>query len=258
MRGIGLTHRGRERSRNEDRFLTLIEPQATLLAVADGMGGHVAGDLASTLAIETIERCWGDLSAEISDGGTGRRHMASMVKKLIREANRVIYQQASDDQTKRGMGTTLTVGILAGLTLTIGHVGDSRGYLIEDGRISLLTEDHSLLEQMIQEGLVSPEQAVDHPRRHVLTRAVGTCPQLEVDLIQLDLTRGSALLLCTDGLTSLVKDEEILQIYNKEKDPYRVASSLIELANFRSGFDNITVVLLADIGKQEEEKTDDR
>lgn len=254
MRGIGLTHRGRERSRNEDRFLTLIGPEVTLLAVADGMGGHVAGDLASTLAIGAIERCWSDLAGEITGGGMSARHIASIVESLIQEANRIIYKQASDDLTKRGMGTTLTVGLLTGLNLTIGHVGDSRGYLIADSQISLLTEDHSLLEQMIQEGLVSPEQAVDHPRRHVLTRAVGTGPQLEVDLVQLSLIKGSALLFCTDGLTSLVKDEEILQIYLEKRDPYQVASSLIELANFRSGFDNITVVLLTDIGKQEENR----
>ncbi|HHX87636.1 MAG TPA: serine/threonine-protein phosphatase, partial [Firmicutes bacterium] len=150
MRGIGLTHRGRERSRNEDRFLALIGSEVTLLAVADGMGGHVAGDLASTLAIEAIERGWSNITRDITGSGLSDRHIASIVESLIQEANRIIYKQASDDLSKRGMGTTLTVGLLTGLDLTIGHVGDSRGYLIEDQQISLLTEDHSLLEQMIQ------------------------------------------------------------------------------------------------------------
>ncbi len=254
MQGIGLTHRGRERSRNEDRFLTLIRPEATLLAVADGMGGHVAGDLASTLAIETVERCWNELTGKIAGSGIGGRHIASIAENLIQEANQAIYSRACDDPTKRGMGTTLTVGLLTGLDLTIGHVGDSRGYLITNDQIELLTKDHSLVEKMIQEGLVSPEQALEHPRRHILTRAVGTNPRLKVDLIQLSLAEGSALLFCTDGLTSLVKDEEILQIYFDKKEPHRVASALIELANFRSGSDNITVVLLTDIGKQEENR----
>ncbi|NMA92570.1 MAG: Stp1/IreP family PP2C-type Ser/Thr phosphatase [Firmicutes bacterium] len=252
MQGFGLTHRGRERSRNEDRFLTAIGPETTLLAVADGMGGHVAGDVASTLAIETVERYWKDLSAKIAGGGLSEQEIASIVENLILEANQVIYRQASKDPARQGMGTTLTLGLLNGLNLTIGHVGDSRGYLIADGRISLLTRDHSLLEQMIANGLVHPGQEGEHPQRHVLTRAVGTGPRLEVDLVQRVLTGGSALLFCTDGLTSLVEDEEILQIYLDKREPYRVASSLIELANLRSGIDNITVVLLTGIGKREE------
>jgi protein phosphatase len=244
---VGLTDPGRERSRNEDSFLVLTGPHLSLLAVADGMGGHAAGDVASSLAISVLERYWAGLD---QSKPIPKAHFAGIVQNLVLEANRLIYSRAAADPSKLGMGTTLTVGLLGGRRLAIGHVGDSRAYLVLDKRLELLTEDHSLLEQMIQAGSVSPAEAEGHPQRHILTRALGTTPEVKVDLVERELPAHAALLLCTDGLTSLVRDDEILAVIHEHEDPKGAAAALIELANARGGSDNITVVYAAASGRQ--------
>ncbi len=248
MQVVGLTHTGRERSRNEDSYLALSKSGVALLAVADGMGGHQAGNVASYRAIEVLGRFWAELDSTEALPQDG---LAEIVQNLVMEANRLILDESNVDTSKQGMGTTLTTALLSGDKLFIGHVGDSRAYLIEGGRITLLTEDHSLLEQMLQHGSISPEEAEGHPQRHILTRALGTNAQVEVDLLELKLEKETTLLLCSDGLTSLVKDEEILGLVKKSKgDLNKMASTLIQLANERGGYDNITVVIATDVGRQ--------
>jgi PPM family protein phosphatase len=244
---VGLSDLGRERSRNEDSFLVRTGSAFSLLAVADGMGGHVAGDVASTLAVSVLERCWDGLHQE---NPLPHNQISAIVKNMIAEANQSILNYSAGDAAKQGMGTTLTMGLISGLNLVIGHVGDSRAYLIEEGRIKLLTEDHSLLEQLIQQGSVSPEEVQGHPQRHILTRALGTASDVEIDLVETELKEGSALILCTDGLTTLLQDDEILDIiYARQDDPGLAVRSLINLANKRGGYDNITVVLATGIGR---------
>lgn len=247
MQAAGLSHPGRERPRNEDSFLVRTGTALSLFAVADGMGGHVAGDEASALAISVLERYWAEL--EQSDPPESD-HFAGIVKKLMLEANELILARAAGDPSREGMGTTLTVGFLGGNRLVVGHVGDSRAYLIAGGGITLLTEDHSLLEEMIQAGRISPDEARDHPQRHILTRALGTGPAVQVDLVERILDEDSALLFCTDGLTTLVLEHEILDLVRRRPDPRQAAIALIDLANARGGFDNITVVLATGIGRQ--------
>jgi len=243
---IGLSDPGRERYRNEDSFLALKSGALCLLAVADGMGGHVAGDVASTLAISVLERSWNRLLLE---NRINPHQLSEIISNMIREANQAILAQSAGDAGKQGMGTTLTVGILSGLDLVLGHVGDSRAYLIAGDKIKLLTEDHSLLEQMIQQGSISPLEVQRHPQRHILTRALGT-NSAEIDLVETVLEEGASLLLCTDGLTSLVQDDEILAaILARQADPGLPAAALIQLANERGGHDNITVVLATGIGR---------
>ena len=251
MQGVGISNCGRERLRNEDSYLVRLAGGRAILAVADGMGGHVAGDVASSLAIEVVERFWEKTVSSLPAAAECPGDVAAIVTTLIQEANRLVYERAAADPALQGMGTTLTVGFVEKGHLTIGHVGDSRAYLREGDVIRLLTADHSLPEQLIQNGLISPEEAQGHPQRHVLTRALGTGPEVEADLVQRELPDGATLLFCTDGLTTLVRDEELLAVLQEEQDPHAAAARLIELANGRGGHDNITVVLATDIGKQE-------
>lgn len=241
----GLTNQGMERARNEDSCFAVNDSNSALLVVADGMGGHRAGDVASQIAVSTAEKFWNQINdtAALND-----EEARSVVKNIIIEANKQVLEEAGSFTEKRGMGTTLTVGLLYDRCLTVGHIGDSRAYLINDGQIQRLTSDHSLLEQLIQSGQVKPEEAKNHPKRHVLTRALGTSSEPEIDLFEKDIKPGSILVFCTDGLTSLVEDHEILTVASDKTDPQRQAESLIALANARGGFDNITVVIATGIG----------
>lgn len=241
----GLTNKGMERPRNEDSFFFKVESDIALLVVADGMGGHRAGNVASGLAVSAAENFWADLdrSTQLSAEETNR-----LIKCLILDANELILGEAGSSAEQQGMGTTLTVGLLCGSRLTIGHIGDSRAYLINNGQIRLLTRDHSLLEELIQNGQVKPEEAKNHPQRHVLTRALGIASDLQVDVTEQEIEAGSVLLFCTDGLTNLVSEDEILAASSGQPEPGLLAESLIDLANSRGGFDNITVVVATGIG----------
>lgn len=247
MRAVGLTHTGRERSRNEDSYLVKTGGDLSILAVADGMGGHVAGDVASALAIGVFERYWDEVNP---DRLPKPDRFAEIIEYLIIKANNLILEEAARDARKEGMGTTLTVGLLCGRNLVIGHIGDSRAYLVSKDALTPLTEDHSLLEQLIQAGRINPEEAVGHPKRHILIRALGTSADVKVDLIPVELDEEAALLFCSDGLTSMVRDEEIHQAVLKHSDPLPAAQALVRLANERGGCDNITVVYATDIGRQ--------
>ncbi len=250
MRAAGLTHTGRERLRNEDSYLVKTGDDFSILAVADGMGGHVAGDVASALAISVFESYWDEIHL---NGPPLPDRFAEVIENLIIKANGMILDEAARDAGKEGMGTTLTAGLLCGRRLVIGHIGDSRAYMLSRDALTLLTEDHSLIEQLIQTGRLSPEEAEDHPKRHILVRALGTSPDVKIDLIDVDLEEDAALLFCSDGLTSMVRDEEIHQTALKHSDPLRTAQALIRLANKRGGCDNITVVYVTDIGRRAED-----
>jgi protein phosphatase len=165
------------------------------------------------------------------------------VESLIQEANRRVHERSNADPSTSGMGTTMTVAIVEGSTVTIGHVGDSRAYLVRDGRLEQLTEDHSLVNELMKSGKLTPEEAVVHPQRSVITRAVGTDPDVDVDSFTLDAQSGDVFLLCSDGLTDMVGDDDILEVaekYNPDLD--RVTKSLVSAANRVGGEDNITVV----------------
>ncbi len=247
MNVAGLTDKGLERPRNEDRCFVETDSSNALLAVADGMGGHRAGNVASELAVSRAEQLWAALNKTTALSSDQAR---KLISSLITEANELIMVEAGNSPERRGMGTTFTAGLLCGNRLTIGHIGDSRAYLINDGRIELLTRDHSLLEQLIESGQVNPEDAKNHPQRHVLTRALGIDRNLQADIKELEIEAGSALLFCTDGLTNLVSDDEILEAAAGQNDPQLLAEKLIELANSRGGTDNITVVVATGIGGQ--------
>jgi PPM family protein phosphatase len=241
----GLTNIGRERVRNEDSCFAVSDGKKALLVVADGMGGHQAGNVASSLAVTTAEKFWQNIDGrELPD----REKTKQMVKDFIYEANDLILAEAACSSTKRGMGTTITTVLLSGQHIIIGHVGDSRAYLINKGNIRLLTKDHSLIEKLIASGEVKPEDAINHPQRHILTRALGVEQNLKVDVLEMEVEEGTVILLCTDGLTNLVNDQEILTSSTAVSDPQLLTEKLIEMANERGGYDNITVVIASGIG----------
>jgi serine/threonine protein phosphatase PrpC len=240
----GLSHRGRRRRHNEDAYVV----QPPLFAVADGMGGAKAGEVASALAADAVQESG-------NDGESGEARVAA----LIEEANRRVFRRASEDREASGMGTTMTVALVEGDEVAIGHVGDSRAYLIRDGRLEQLTDDHSLVAELVRSGKLTPEEAETHPQRSVITRALGTEADVDVDTFSVRSAPGDLFLLCSDGLTSMVDDETILDAVERNRaDLGEAAKALINAANRGGGEDNITVVFFeVDGGAEPEEKTED-
>jgi len=226
---------GRRRRRNEDAYV--VEPP--LFAVADGMGGAQAGEVASGLAAAALTE------SDVGAGGEQR------IIELIQEANRRVYDRSHTDPTASGMGTTMTVALAGDGNVAFGHVGDSRAYLIRDGRMEQLTEDHSLVNELLKSGKLSPEEAVRHPQRSVITRAVGTDADVDVDTFTVPTLLHDVFLLCSDGLTDMLSNETILDLVEHNREDINVAiRALVKAANKRGGEDNITVVAfeIADVG----------
>jgi PPM family protein phosphatase len=222
----GLSHPGRRRRRNEDAWVC----HPPLFAVADGMGGARGGEIASRVAATAL--------GERVDGRGEARVVA-----LIQEANRQVYERAREDSDASGMGTTITVALFENGLVSIGHVGDSRAYLIRDRQVDQLTEDHSLVAELVRTGRLSPEEAESHPQRSVITRALGTDPDVDVDTFSVEARPGDLFLICSDGLTSMVGDEEILDVVGPHRDDLDAAAKeLVAAANRSGGEDNITVV----------------
>ena len=229
LRLVELAHAsntGRVRTQNEDRSLAA----PPLLAVADGMGGAKAGEVAAEMTVEAI--------AAIGDAPTVQALRDSLV-----DANRRIRAVADDDPARAGMGTTVTVALLDDGGTTLMHVGDSRAYLLRDGKLRQITDDHSIVAEMVRKGQISPDDAARHPSRNIITRALGAEPEVEIDEVRVELLPGDVVLLCTDGLSSLVDDAQIEETAAAAPTLEDAASALIEAALDRGGNDNITVVL---------------
>jgi len=235
----GLTDVGCQRENNEDSYGyweseddAVFARLGRLAIVADGMGGHSAGEVASRLAVDVVTRAY------YEDGGDAR----SALEKAFHEANREIHKAAENDASKNGMGTTCTALVLQNGTAISAHVGDSRLYLVREGSIYLMTEDHSAVMEMVKAGLITLEQARHHPEKNVILRAMGSHPEVEVTTWQepFPVKAGDRFLLCSDGLYDLVEDEEIKRIVMLSA-PQTACESLIALAKERGGHDNITV-----------------
>jgi len=222
-----LTDVGRQRQSNEDSYLDR-EP---VFAVADGMGGARAGEVASRMAVEAFD--------DQGDGGSPEdrlRHVAT-------EANRRIYEMAQSDTEHAGMGTTLTAAMVTGREVAVGHVGDSRLYRLRGGKLERLTEDHSLVEELVRQGRLSPEEAENHPQRSIITRALGPEPDVEVETFTHTARDGDVYLICSDGLSGMVSEDDITAILERADSLDAAARELVEAANGAGGKDNITVVL---------------
>jgi PPM family protein phosphatase len=232
-----ITDTGRKRRRNEDAYVC--EPP--LFAIADGMGGAQAGEVASRLAAAALKE-----SGAKTLGGEQR------IFDLIQEANRRVYDRSSTDPNTSGMGTTITVALVENGNVAFGHVGDSRAYLIRDGRMEQVTEDHSLVNELLKSGKLSPEEAVAHPQRSVITRALGTDPDVDADTFTIEANAGDVFLLCSDGLTDMVGEREILELVERNRGDIDAAlKALVKAANRSGGEDNITVVAFEIAEKQQ-------
>jgi protein phosphatase len=221
------TDTGRVRDHNEDAYI--VEPP--LYAIADGMGGANAGEVASQLALETI----GDM----------QRAGETTLDDEVREANRVVFARSAEDTKFAGMGTTVTAALASAEALHLVHVGDSRAYLLRAGSLRKLTRDHTLVDRMVEAGEISREEADVHPHRNVLLRALGTEPKVEVDALDLGVLEGDQLLICSDGLTDMVTESQISAILDIARGaPQDAADRLVRAANRAGGIDNITAIVL--------------
>jgi serine/threonine protein phosphatase PrpC len=225
---VAQTDTGRQRRDNEDSAYA----RAPVFVVADGMGGAQAGEVASHIAVEVFEQ-------GVPEGGSPEERLADRA----REANKRIHDLSKTQQERAGMGTTLTAAYLDDSELAIAHVGDSRAYLFRDGELKMLTQDHSLVAELVQRGKLTEEQAAEHPQRSIITRALGPEPTVEVDTVTYPVRAGDVLLLCSDGLTSMISDDQIAAVLATTPDLHAAAAGLIEEANAAGGRDNITVVL---------------
>jgi protein phosphatase len=225
---VELTDTGRQREANEDSYFS----RAPLFAVADGMGGAQAGEVASRMAVEAFERA--------DESGAAPEEL---LRRTAQEANREIFDLAQGDSSRSGMGTTLTAALLHGDEISFGHVGDSRAYVFREGKLKQITNDHSLVEELRRQGKLTRDQAAEHPQRSVITRALGPEPNVDVDTMTFSARPGDVFLLCSDGLTTMLEDEDVAAILARESDLHKAARRLVRAANERGGRDNITVVL---------------
>lgn len=241
MRMGGSSHVGQVREINEDAFWC----GAGMLVVADGMGGHAAGEVASRLALDTVVDLLGPLATQPEKGAAKEdfEALSRAIDEAVHAANREIFAHAQADPTLKGMGTTLTLALIRMGRVLLGHVGDSRAYLIHNGELVQLTEDHSVVWELVRSGGISRAEIQEHPYRNLLTRALGTARGVDVDLQQVRLGATDGLLLCTDGLTAVLADGEIARIIARHPDPQEAADSLIRAANKRGGPDNITALV---------------
>jgi serine/threonine protein phosphatase PrpC len=233
-----VTDPGRRRRRNEDAYVV----QAPLFAVADGMGGAQAGEIAARIAASVLRDSSGEAGEEA-------------IVALIQEANRRVYEAAATDEAQAGMGTTVTAAVVEEGAVRIGHVGDSRAYRIRDGKLEQLTDDHSLVAELVRSGRLSPEEADVHPQRSVITRVLGTDPDVDVDTFLVEAHEGDIFMLCSDGLTSMVDDKAILGLVEGRRENLdKAARALVDAANKGGGEDNITVILF-EVGESVSEDT---
>jgi protein phosphatase len=224
------------RSGNEDNYLMV--PERGSFIVADGMGGHAAGEVASEMAVSIIARDLGSFR------GLGTEEAAARMVQAIRDANAAIYERTLSEHDKRGMGTTATVLVLHANRYLVGQVGDSRGYLLRDGVFHQLTKDHSYVQEQVDAGYLTPEQARSHPYANVITRCVGASGDVTPDLFSGVVRAGDVFLLASDGLTGMLEDDVLAAILRSEGTPEKWVDRLVAEANRRGGLDNITALIV--------------
>ncbi len=246
MNAFGLSHVGRQRQHNEDSFL--VEDTAKLFLVADGMGGHAAGEIASRIAVDSISEF---IVHTKEDDGTWPHaydeHYKRSTNRLmaaVRMANTRVLEAMRKDARLRGMGTTVVACLADKDFMSFAHVGDSRAYLIRDKQLSRLTNDHSWVFEQVQAGMLTEAEAEKHPLRNVITRALGGALQVVPDASEIECQPGDVYLLCSDGLTGMVPENEILRVVTQNEDLETACQELIAAANERGGLDNVTAVLV--------------
>ncbi|MCI8939470.1 MAG: Stp1/IreP family PP2C-type Ser/Thr phosphatase [Dorea sp.] len=244
MKYYAMTDVGRRREVNQDYVYATDQPVGpfpNLLVVADGMGGHKAGDFASKFTVEVVKR-------ELEASRKGKPE--TILKRIIQTANRELIEAASQDVKLEGMGTTLVAATVIGNTLHFANIGDSRLYLIDDN-IRQLSKDHSLVEEMVRLGGIKAEEARNHPDKNIITRAMGVKEDAEADFYEFHIKRGDVILMCTDGLSNMVEDEDMFGLVKGSRDIVEAVQMLIDRANSNGGRDNIGVVLAEPVAGEE-------
>ncbi|MGH7677924.1 MAG: Stp1/IreP family PP2C-type Ser/Thr phosphatase [Gemmatimonadaceae bacterium] len=234
----GRTDVGMIRSGNEDNFDINANAHRGIFIVADGMGGHAAGEVASEMAVQIVMRDIKDVS-DLTDGAAPK-----LLGEALKSANRAIHDRTITEVDKQGMGTTISVLVVADARYLIGQVGDSRVYLLRDGTLRQLTKDHSYVQEQVDLGNLTPEQARYHPYSNVITRCVGASPEVEPDLYSGEARTGDIFLVASDGLTGMVDDRRLAQLLMSRSEPERKVQALISEANGRGGLDNITAIVV--------------
>ncbi len=226
------------RSGNEDNFFAEADAARGVFVVADGMGGHAAGEVASEMAVQIVARNLLPLQSVTADGA------AETVAQALKDANRAIYERMLAEVDKQGMGTTLSVLVISDAGYLIGQIGDSRIYLLRDGALVQITKDHSYVQEQVDAGLLTPEQARYHPYSNVITRCVGASDEVEADIYKNPIRVGDVFLVASDGLTGMVDDRRLQQLLLARSGPGRIVDALIAEANNRGGLDNITAIVV--------------
>lgn len=241
MEYAALSDKGIIREQNEDFWNIVLDNKGNPIAfiIADGMGGHKAGDVASRMAVEII-------SQEICRGFEAINSSTTIgfLEKAVNLANDEIYKYALLNLNGTGIGTTLTLGLIHSGKITIAHIGDSRFYMIRGGTIQSMTRDHSFVGELVEKGVLDQEEARNHPLRNQITRALGYEKNIEIDFYNIDVKKGDMYLFCTDGLTVKVSSDELLTMLEQEKDLNVILKNMVELANQRGGDDNITAIIV--------------
>ena len=232
---------GKVRKINQDAYFYLDDEELPIFIVADGMGGHKAGEVASNLAISAIHECYKANKEKIINQ---EMFVPKFINESIALANERLIKEAENDETLKGMGTTITMAIIFQKELYIGHIGDSRAYLIRDGELKQLTQDHSLVGELLRTGSITKEEAFNHPKKNIITRALGTENNINVDIITKDLIDKDIIILCTDGLTNMVSEERILDTIINEKELSDTCNILVNTANELGGIDNTTMMVI--------------
>jgi protein phosphatase len=230
------------RSGNEDNFFAEADARRGVFVVADGMGGHAAGEVASEMAVQIVSRHLLALTTVLDQSAAGKLSQA------MREANRAIYDRMLAEIDKQGMGTTASVLVLSDNQFLIGQIGDSRIYLLRDGALTQLTKDHSYVQEQVDAGLLTLEQARYHPYSNVITRCVGANESVDTDIYEGAMKPGDVFLLASDGLTGMVDDRRLQQMLLARSGPGRIVDALIAEANGRGGLDNITAIVVQVVG----------
>ena len=237
LKTFSKTDIGRKRKINQDNVYTCEVPLGNLpnlFVVCDGMGGHKAGDFASAYAVKALER-----EVMLCE----ETEPVRIIREAIECANREIYEKAASEEQLRGMGTTAVVATIIDHTLIVANVGDSRLYIINDD-IEQITKDHSLVEEMVRIGELDRSEAREHPDKNIITRALGVTENVEVDFFEVELKKGDIILMCSDGLTNMVEDEDIRMVVKAQRDVVQIVEELIKVANHNGGSDNIGVVII--------------
>ena len=236
--------RGLIREKNEDSYKVITDNIGVPVSfiIADGMGGHNSGEIASSMSVEYIS----DYMIKNPEFLSDENKTEENIRRIIEAANEFIYKKSLEETENSGMGTTLIIAALVHGKLFIGHVGDSRAYIIRDSVISRITTDHSYIEELIKNGTLTREEADTHPQKHIITRALGCSDKIVADSYTRDVLNNDIYILCTDGLTNMLSENEIKQIVEQNEEPDKASHQLVEMANAKGGVDNITVIVFKD------------